>query len=147
MRGTEVPRTDSHLKQVTSSPRWVHPRAVSPETASLFSAQGGVTCSPAMSTPHFPSEFQVIHSLPTTQRHERKQRGDQFEWSFLECWLWLAQCLCLPQGSPQCGTTTQNQPSVICRDNGACHPHHRVAEHTTDVINLPIKTEQTPVSF
>lgn len=48
---------------------------------------------------------------------------------------------------PQCGTATQNQPSVICRDNGACHPHHRVAEHTTDVISLPIKTEQTPVSF
>lgn len=32
---------------------------------------------------------------------------------------------------PQCGTTTQNQPRVICRDNGACHPHHR------ELLNIP----------
>lgn len=110
----------------------LHPGAISPEMAVLFSAQGGATCSPAMSAPHSPSEFQVIRPLPTTQRHERKQRGDQFERSFLECWLWLAQCLCLPQGNPQCGTTIQNQPSVICRDSGACHPHHR------ESLNIPL---------
>lgn len=33
---------------------------------------------------------------------------------------------------PQCGTTIQNQPSVICRDNGACHPHHR------ESLNIPL---------